>query len=34
MLNRVYANIMDRKILTAEKILGGAEKLIFHLENE
>jgi hypothetical protein len=25
---------MDRKILTAEKILGGAEQLISHLENK
>ena len=34
MLSRVYVNIMDRKILTAEKILGGAEKLIYHLEKK
>jgi hypothetical protein len=28
MLCRVYVNVMDRKILTAEKILGNAEQLI------
>ena len=28
MLCRVYTNIMDRKLLTAEKILGNAEVLI------
>ena len=28
MLCRVYANVMDRKLVTAEKILGHAELLI------
>ena len=32
MLCRVYINVMDRKLLTAEKILGNAEALIFHIE--
>ena len=33
MLCRVYANSMDRKLLTAEKILGNAEALIYHIEH-
>ena len=32
MLCRVYINVMDRKLLTAEKILGNAEALIYHIE--
>jgi hypothetical protein len=31
-LCRVFANVMDRKLLTAEKILGNAETLIAHLD--
>lgn len=31
MLCRVYANVMDRKLLTAEKILDNAEALIEHV---
>ena len=31
MLCRVYVNVMDRKLLTAEKILGNAELLIDQL---
>ena len=34
MLCRVYTNIKDRKLLTAEKILGNAETLIDYLEME
>lgn len=32
MLCRVYVNIMDRKLLTAEKILGNAEQLILNID--
>jgi len=32
MLCRVYLNVMDRKLLTAEKILGNAELLIEQLK--
>jgi hypothetical protein len=32
MLCRVYINVMDKKLLTAEKILGNAEALIHHIE--
>ena len=32
MICRVYANVMDRKLLTAEKILDNAEALIEHVE--
>jgi len=32
MLCRVYVNVMDRKLLTAEKILGNAELLIDQLK--
>lgn len=32
MLCRTYVNIMDRKLLTAEKILGNAEQLIQQLK--
>jgi hypothetical protein len=32
MLCRVYANVMDRKLLTAEKILGNAEALLSQVE--
>lgn len=32
MLKRAFANIMDKKVLTAEKILGNAEALIGQLE--
>ena len=32
MLCRVYANVMDRKLLTAEKILDNAEALIENLK--
>lgn len=32
MLYRVHVNIRDRKLLTAERILGNAEALIKHLE--
>lgn len=31
-LCRVYVNVMDRKLLTAEKILGNAHSLIEHLK--
>ena len=33
MLCRVYVNIMDKKLLTAERILGHAEGLINHVVN-
>ena len=33
MLNRVYVNIMDKKVLTAEKILGNADSLITQIED-
>jgi len=33
MLCRVYVNVMDRKLLTAEKILGNAEQLIDQLKD-
>jgi len=32
MLCRTYVNVMDRKLLTAEKILGNAESLINIIE--
>mmetsp|Transcript_4301 Transcript_4301/g.7260 ORF Transcript_4301/g.7260 Transcript_4301/m.7260 type:complete len:86 (-) Transcript_4301:65-322(-) len=32
MLCRVFVNVMDRKLLTAERILGNAEALIKHVE--
>jgi hypothetical protein len=32
MLCRVYVNIMDRKLLTAEEILGNAEQLILNID--
>ena len=32
MLCRVYTNIKDRKLLTAEKILGNAETLIDYIK--
>jgi len=32
MLCRVYVNVMDKKLLTAEKILDNAEVLIHHIE--
>ena len=31
-LCRVYVNVRDRKLLTAEKILGNAEHLLRHVE--
>jgi hypothetical protein len=34
MLTRVYVNIQDRKLLTAEKILDNAESLLKLLQNE
>ena len=33
MLNRTYVNIMDKKVLTAEKILGNAHALITQIED-
>ena len=32
MLNRVFVNIEDKKVLTAEKILGNADALITKIE--
>ena len=34
MLCRAYTNIMDKKVLTAEKILGNAEQLIHFIHKE
>jgi hypothetical protein len=33
MLCRVYVNIMDKRVLTAEKILGNAEQIIFEINS-
>ena len=34
MICRVYVNVQDRKLLTAEKILGNVEVLLKNLKNK